>query len=69
MGVILLPHHDAVRIAEDFATLDVVSGGRAELWVGKGVEPYVYQHFGQDLAKTAEMQHAGPQVEPIHGSC
>jgi len=38
-GVTLLPHHDPVRIAEDFATLDVVSGGRAEVWVGKGVSP------------------------------
>ena len=28
-GVTLLPHHDPVRIAEGFATLDVVSDGRA----------------------------------------
>ncbi len=61
-GVTLLPHHDAVRIAEDFASLDVVSCGRAELWVGKGVEPYVYQHFGQDAAQTAEMQQEGLEL-------
>ena len=46
-GVTLLPHHDPVRLAEDFATLDVLSNGRAERWVGKGVEPAVYQLFGQ----------------------
>ncbi len=45
-GVTLLPHHDPVRLAEDFATLDVVSDGRAELWVGRGVEPTVYRQFG-----------------------
>ena len=58
-GVTLLPHHDPVRLAEDFATLDVVSGGRAELWVGKGVEPKVYRQFGQDAADAVEMQDEG----------
>jgi alkanesulfonate monooxygenase SsuD/methylene tetrahydromethanopterin reductase-like flavin-dependent oxidoreductase (luciferase family) len=58
-GVTLLPHHDPVRVAEDFATLDVVSGGRAELWVGKGVEPYVYRQFGQDAEKALAMQDEG----------
>ncbi|MDD9905860.1 MAG: LLM class flavin-dependent oxidoreductase [Rhodospirillaceae bacterium] len=58
-GVTLLPHHDPVRIAEDFATLDVVSGGRAEVWVGKGVEPYVYAHYGQDFKRATAMQREG----------
>jgi len=58
-GVTLLPHHDPVRLAEDFATLDVVSGGRAELWVGKGVEPLVYRQFGQDSERAVEMQAEG----------
>lgn len=58
-GVTLLPHHDPVRLAEDFATLDVVSGGRAELWVGKGVEPSVYRQFGQYASRAVEMQDEG----------
>ncbi len=58
-GVTLLPHHDPVRLAEDFATLDVVSGGRAEVWVGKGVEPYVYKQFGQDASRSIDMQDEG----------
>ena len=58
-GITLLAHHDPVRLAEDFATLDVVSDGRAELWVGKGVEPYVYRQFGQDVAKVNAMQDEG----------
>ncbi len=61
-GVTLLPHHDPVRLAEDFATLDVVSGGRAELWVGKGVEPAVYQQFGQDASKAVQMQQEGLEL-------
>lgn len=61
-GVTLLPHHDPVRIAEDFATLDVLSGGRAELWVGKGVEPSVYAHFGQDPAEAVDRQQEGLEL-------
>lgn len=55
-GVTLLPHHDAVKVAEDFATLDVVSNGRAEVWVGRGVEPYAYAYFGQDASRAVDMQ-------------
>lgn len=61
-GVTLLPHHDPVRVAEDFATLDVLSGGRAELWVGKGVEPAIYEKFGQDRHRSAEMQDEGLEL-------
>ena len=58
-GVTLLPHHDAVHLAEDFATLDVVSNGRAEMWVGKGVEPAIYQQFGQVADQAAARQEEG----------
>lgn len=58
-GVTLLPHHDPVKLAEDFATLDVVSDGRAEMWVGRGVEPQVYGQFGQDAARAVDMQQEG----------
>lgn len=35
-GVTLLPLLDPVRVAEDYATLDVISGGRVEIVAGKG---------------------------------
>ena len=35
-GVTLLPLLDPVRVAEDYATLDHVSGGRAGSFAGKG---------------------------------
>lgn len=61
-GVSLLPHHDPVRLAEDFATLDVISDGRAEVWCGKGVEPAVYRQFGQDVDRAADMQREGLEL-------
>lgn len=44
-AVTLLAHHDPVRVAEDHATLDVLSGGRAELIVGRGVYQDHYRYF------------------------
>ncbi|MFK7912335.1 MAG: LLM class flavin-dependent oxidoreductase [Pseudomonadales bacterium] len=61
-GVTLLPHHDPVRLAEDFATLDVVSDGRAEMWVGKGVEPKVYDYFGQSSEEAPARQLEGLEL-------
>lgn len=51
-AVSLLPHLDPVRVAEDYATLDVLSGGRAELLAGRGVFQQHYAHFGQDAAQS-----------------
>jgi alkanesulfonate monooxygenase SsuD/methylene tetrahydromethanopterin reductase-like flavin-dependent oxidoreductase (luciferase family) len=46
-AVSLLPHHDPVRVAEDYATVDVLSGGRVELVGGRGVYQRHYRQFGQ----------------------
>jgi alkanesulfonate monooxygenase SsuD/methylene tetrahydromethanopterin reductase-like flavin-dependent oxidoreductase (luciferase family) len=47
-GVALGANLDPVRIAEDYATVDVLSGGRVEPCLGRGTFfPYVYDAFGQ----------------------
>jgi alkanesulfonate monooxygenase SsuD/methylene tetrahydromethanopterin reductase-like flavin-dependent oxidoreductase (luciferase family) len=45
-GVTLLAHRDPVLVAEEVATLDVLSGGRAELIVARGVSPETDAAFG-----------------------
>jgi alkanesulfonate monooxygenase SsuD/methylene tetrahydromethanopterin reductase-like flavin-dependent oxidoreductase (luciferase family) len=45
-GVTLLAHHDPVLVAEELATLDVVSSGRAELIVARGVSQRTDLAFG-----------------------
>ena len=45
-GIFLLPLHHPVAVAEQVATLDRVSGGRAILGVGVGYRPYEYEGFG-----------------------
>ena len=45
-GVTLLSVLDPVRVAEDYATLDQLSGGRVELIIGKGIGPEQAELFG-----------------------
>jgi alkanesulfonate monooxygenase SsuD/methylene tetrahydromethanopterin reductase-like flavin-dependent oxidoreductase (luciferase family) len=49
-AVTLLPNLDPVRAAEDYGALDLLSDGRVEIVVGRGIVDRVYEGFGQDPA-------------------
>jgi putative FMN-dependent luciferase-like monooxygenase len=49
-GIITLPLEEPVRVAEDAAVLDALTGGRIELGVGSGGTPSSFTAFGQDSA-------------------
>jgi probable F420-dependent oxidoreductase len=45
-GVLLMPFHNPVRLAEEIAVVDVISGGRFELGVGVGFKLEEFESFG-----------------------
>ena len=49
-GVITLPLEHPLRVAEDAAVLDLMSGGRLEMGVGPGGNPSAFAPFGHDNA-------------------
>ncbi len=54
-AVSLLPNQDPVRLAEDFATLDLLSHGRAEVGFGSGITPNTFRLLGQDPALAPDL--------------
>lgn len=54
-AVSVLSSDDPVRVFQDFATLDLISGGRAEIMVGRGSFTESFPLFGQDLAAYDEI--------------
>ena len=49
VAALLVPLHDPIRLAEDMAVLDVVSGGRVSYIAGLGYRPEEYAMFGQSM--------------------
>lgn len=52
LGVIPLPYHHAIHVAERIATLDILTGGRLEVGIGRGYAPKEYQIFGEDMQRS-----------------
>ena len=44
--ILILPFYDPVRLAEDMAVLDIISGGRASYILALGYRPEEFEHFG-----------------------
>ena len=46
LAVTILPFDNPVRVAEDFAMVDVISNGRLDLGVGRGYQPREFKMLG-----------------------
>ena len=61
-AVNVLPLHHPIHVAEAWATLDLLSGGRVDFATGRGYDQEEYLPFGADFMKSAEMFEEGMDV-------
>jgi alkanesulfonate monooxygenase SsuD/methylene tetrahydromethanopterin reductase-like flavin-dependent oxidoreductase (luciferase family) len=47
--ILIFPFYEPVRLAEDMAVLDIISGGRASYILALGYRPEEFEHFGVAL--------------------
>jgi alkanesulfonate monooxygenase SsuD/methylene tetrahydromethanopterin reductase-like flavin-dependent oxidoreductase (luciferase family) len=62
IGVSLLPLHNPIRLAEEYAMLDALSDGRLDFGIGRGVLKAEYELFGIDEAESQGRFHEALEV-------
>ena len=61
-AVNVLPIHHPIHVAEMWATLDLLSGGRVDYACGRGYDRAEYEPFGADFMESAEIFDEGMDV-------
>jgi alkanesulfonate monooxygenase SsuD/methylene tetrahydromethanopterin reductase-like flavin-dependent oxidoreductase (luciferase family) len=51
-AVVVLPLHNPLIVAEEIATADILSGGRLDVGLGRGYQPYEFERLGHDLSES-----------------
>ncbi len=59
LAVNLMPLHHPMRLAEETAMLDVLSGGRVEFGAGRGAFPLNYRGYGVPMAESRGLFEEG----------
>ncbi|MEA2678573.1 MAG: hypothetical protein QOK03_295 [Candidatus Binataceae bacterium] len=62
IAIILLPLSHPLRVAEEIATLDVISNGRVEFGIGRGAVPNHFRAFGVPIAENRDRFVEGLEV-------
>jgi alkanesulfonate monooxygenase SsuD/methylene tetrahydromethanopterin reductase-like flavin-dependent oxidoreductase (luciferase family) len=60
--ICLMPFNHPIRLAEDLAVLDNLSGGRVELGLGMGYAPHEFKGFGFPVARRVSLMNEGIEV-------
>jgi natural product biosynthesis luciferase-like monooxygenase protein len=54
IAIVLLPLSHPLRVAEEIATLDVISNGRVEFGIGRGTVPSHFKGFGVPISENRD---------------
>jgi alkanesulfonate monooxygenase SsuD/methylene tetrahydromethanopterin reductase-like flavin-dependent oxidoreductase (luciferase family) len=60
--ICLMPFNHPIRLAEDLAVLDNLSGGRVEIGVGMGYAPHEFRGFGFPRSRRVSLMDEGIEV-------
>lgn len=60
--IALVPLYHPIRLAEELAVLDQISGGRMELGIGMGYVPEEFRAFGVPIRNRVSMTEEGIQI-------
>jgi natural product biosynthesis luciferase-like monooxygenase protein len=61
-AVAVLPHHNCFHLAEQYAMLDVLSGGRVDLGIGRGFSAHEFQALGVSMASRQQRFEEGIEI-------
>ncbi|MBN9050196.1 MAG: LLM class flavin-dependent oxidoreductase [Rhizobiales bacterium] len=61
-AVTVLPLHHPLRVAENWATMDVLSGGRVDLAVGRGFDKHEYDRFAVSFEQNSAIMAEGLEI-------
>lgn len=61
-AILILPLHNPIRVAEDAATIDVISNGRFELGVAPGYKVEEYESFGIPKRERGRRTNEGLEI-------
>ncbi|HEX4111578.1 MAG TPA: LLM class flavin-dependent oxidoreductase [Stellaceae bacterium] len=61
-AVTVLPLHHPIRVAEQWASLDVLSGGRVDFAAGRGYDRREYEPFGADFDDNQAVFNEGMEI-------
>ena len=61
-SIFLMPMHHALEVAEQIATLDQLSDGRANTTFGIGYRPYEYEHSGLSFRSRGSRLEEGMEI-------
>jgi alkanesulfonate monooxygenase SsuD/methylene tetrahydromethanopterin reductase-like flavin-dependent oxidoreductase (luciferase family) len=53
-GIVVLPLHNPIHVAEEAAMVDLLSGGRLEMGIGRGYQSIEFESFGLDLSEARD---------------
>ncbi len=60
--ICLAPFNHPLRLAEDLAVLDNLSGGRIEIGLGMGYAPHEFRGFGVPISRRVSLMNEGIEV-------